>query len=755
MRHFCVGFVILTLIASTAFGSEAVDNMIKLRRAGIERDVMLAFVRTSSILYELNGEEIQKLEDNDVPATVIIAMLDHDRDLQRGAPVVVETSAQPVRNDEYYENVTTAAYAPRAEEMNVSFFYEALAPHGSWLQDREFGWVWQPTVASRDRDWRPYSQGGQWVWSDHGWYFESSYDWGWAAFHYGRWHRNDDRNWVWVPGTEWAPSWVDWRQSDTHIGWAPLPPESRYEHGIGFSFRNKRVGADFHFGLGEHDYSFVRSDRFLERDLGTVLVPQTNVTTVYNQTTVVNNTYVYNDNRIINRGVAPEIVSRATQRPVKAVQVVAMSVPEGQKIKAEERTETKIVTFKPQIANVTPVDPKAAIQRRVAERAERTQRQQEIKAEANSGTRRRPESDVKPAPVAAPVTEQDARKRLMDEKTRGRGRSNRAAPATPPVQPEVKGRPSTEAAPAGEIKPVLGLPTEVPNDARRERAIEAAKAESAKNEAAKAAAARESATRDAAKTAEAARIEEMKKEGARTEALKAETAQAARAKNDAAKAAAAAKESAARDAAKTAETARVEELKKEGARNEVLKAEAVQAERAKNEAAKAAAAAKMSAERDAAKAAEAARVEAMKKDGARTEALKAEAAQAEHARKEAAKAAAADRNEAAKAEAIKQAAARQNAGKPESIFAPDPSKPEAGNARAEAAKQHAARIEAARAEAARLEAAKAATGATEAEKVEAASTRNAAKDVKDAEKDTRRKSRDEENDKKDEEKKKK
>src|SRR5687767_14103964 len=112
MKHFRVGFVILTLLGCTAFGSEAVDNMIKLRRAGIDRDVMLAFIRTSAITYDLTVDEIQKMEDHDVPATVIIAMLDHDREMQERARTgtVVETSVRPVIRDEYYENVTTTAY---------------------------------------------------------------------------------------------------------------------------------------------------------------------------------------------------------------------------------------------------------------------------------------------------------------------------------------------------------------------------------------------------------------------------------------------------------------------------------------------------------------------------------------------------------------------------------------------------------------------------------------------------------------------
>ena len=38
------------------------------------------------------------------------------------------------------------------------------------------------------------------------------------------WFVADDSGWCWVPGREWAPSWVSWRHGDGLVGWAPLPP---------------------------------------------------------------------------------------------------------------------------------------------------------------------------------------------------------------------------------------------------------------------------------------------------------------------------------------------------------------------------------------------------------------------------------------------------------------------------------------------------------------------------------------------------
>jgi hypothetical protein len=103
-------------------------------------------------------------------------------------------------------------------------FYEPLGAYGSWFQTRDYGYVFQPW-AVRDVTWRPYTQ-GRWAFTNQGWTWVSSEPFGWACYHYGRWALLRNVGWVWVPGTEWAPAWVTWRESADHIGWAPLPPET-------------------------------------------------------------------------------------------------------------------------------------------------------------------------------------------------------------------------------------------------------------------------------------------------------------------------------------------------------------------------------------------------------------------------------------------------------------------------------------------------------------------------------------------------
>jgi hypothetical protein len=113
------------------------------------------------------------------------------------------------------------------EDSYVSYndFYQNLAPYGQWIEDPQYGYVWSP---NEDGSFRPYYTAGHWVMTDYGNTWVSDYPWGWACFHYGRWTYDSYYGWLWIPGSDWGPAWVSWRQGDGFYGWAPLGP--------GFSF---------------------------------------------------------------------------------------------------------------------------------------------------------------------------------------------------------------------------------------------------------------------------------------------------------------------------------------------------------------------------------------------------------------------------------------------------------------------------------------------------------------------------------------
>ena len=127
----------------------------------------------------------------------------------------------------------TALATARASTIEVATFEAPLAEHGVWLEVSGLGHVWHP--AHVESGWRPYVT-GQWVWTDEGWYWQSEEEWAWATYHYGRWALTSNNGWVWTPGTEWAPSWVVWREGGSYVGWAPLAPAGRSVAQTAFNF---------------------------------------------------------------------------------------------------------------------------------------------------------------------------------------------------------------------------------------------------------------------------------------------------------------------------------------------------------------------------------------------------------------------------------------------------------------------------------------------------------------------------------------
>ncbi|MBV9462637.1 MAG: hypothetical protein JO317_00270 [Verrucomicrobiae bacterium] len=187
--------------------------------------------------------------------------------------------------------ITLPTFAPRAQaraDVSVSVFVDALQPYGDWIDDPDYGQCWRPRVIDDDPDWRPYAD-GEWEYTDDGWTWMSDEPWGWATYHYGRWAELDDGAWVWVPGEEWAPAWVSWRDSDEIVGWAPLPPEAVWRPSVGFTVISIRVWDhphryNFcdarHFGAGRSlrpwIFSRSRNSSFFERSSNVTRIERRN-----------------------------------------------------------------------------------------------------------------------------------------------------------------------------------------------------------------------------------------------------------------------------------------------------------------------------------------------------------------------------------------------------------------------------------------------------------------------------------------------
>jgi hypothetical protein len=418
------------LFAAAGDASEGVEAVIKMQREGVSQSVLLTFVQTSNMQYDPTADEIQQLEDSKVPATVIVAMLDKGKDAKAVAVSTPPAADEPVTTT----TTTETILAPAAEDQNVTFFYESLAPYGEWVSLPNYGWAWRPSIVNLEADWRPYAHGGHWVWTDYGWYWESNYPWAWAAFHYGRWNYDDRNHWVWIPDTTWGPAWVTWRSSDKFYGWAPLPPGSAFEPGVGFSFHNRRVGAELDFGLAEREFTFVPVNAFLEVDIGRHIVPRAQVTTVFNQTTVVKNTYITNNNRIINNGIPEQQVAARTGKRLEQVKVTDATVASGQPIKGEVRSGNTIAAFRPKLANTAPQDP-PTVMKKHREAAQIRAQNRANTAPGTAAQNQPPRASGTPAPGAPTASsERDAQRRLIQEKNNRRNASfEKTTPLNPPA----------------------------------------------------------------------------------------------------------------------------------------------------------------------------------------------------------------------------------------------------------------------------------------------------------------------------------
>ena len=151
--------------------------------------------------------------------------------------------------------------------VSISFgtFYSSLDPYGEWIAVGDGAYAWHP--AGMEGGWRPYTR-GHWEWTDEGWYWVSDEPWGWACFHYGRWYDDDTYGWLWVPGYDWSPAWVDWRFGGGCVGWAPLSPYAVFRVGFGIHYRRHWVTPpgywsfmdSRHFGTGSVHRFIYRSD---------------------------------------------------------------------------------------------------------------------------------------------------------------------------------------------------------------------------------------------------------------------------------------------------------------------------------------------------------------------------------------------------------------------------------------------------------------------------------------------------------------
>jgi hypothetical protein len=225
--------------------------------------------------------------------------------------------------------------------VDVGFFYDDLASYGNWVERPSYGWVWTPRAAAAS--WRPY-QDGHWVWTDQGWTWISDEPYGWATYHYGRWYDDPEIGWSWVPGNEWAPSWVSWQEGADYIGWAPLPPGVNVSVSLGGGYGGY---GNYAYGIAPDHYCFVPERDFLSPRLATYIVPSVRVGGFFGRTRNFTN-YRFAGGRVYNNGFPVDRVQRFAGR-VPRYQVADLNYGAGRNWRQSRVEGNRVAFFRPQV----------------------------------------------------------------------------------------------------------------------------------------------------------------------------------------------------------------------------------------------------------------------------------------------------------------------------------------------------------------------------------------------------------------------
>lgn len=243
-------------------------------------------------------------------------------------------------------SVVTANKTFAQATVTLQVFYDQLSPYGTWVHHPSYGYVFVPTV---EAGFTPYNTNGHWVLTEDGWTWVSDYKWGWAAFHYGRWHADRVHGWLWIPDTHWGPAWVNWRRSNSYYGWAAMEPGIRVRTGF------RTIG-----DVPEDRWVFVKHADIVRPDINRYYVNKTENVTIIKYSTVINNTHIDKTRNVTYvTGPDKDDVKKATGKDVTKVSIKETNQP-GQSLNNNELQIYKPKVEKSSSAQKNPAPSKVA-----------------------------------------------------------------------------------------------------------------------------------------------------------------------------------------------------------------------------------------------------------------------------------------------------------------------------------------------------------------------------------------------------------
>lgn len=172
-----------------------VAEVVKLTKAGMGEDVVLAYVKNSPSPYNLQANDIINIKAAGVSPTVISAMLAHDSAMQTQAQNAPPPAGPYVYNQQLYP--PTGQYQPQpVQPIAQSPLAQAQAPAGPPPPDMSAAQPPPPqpdvipVAPGPDYYWAPgyWGWNGGWIWIGGGWYPRGYYGWGYRGWGYrGGW----------------------------------------------------------------------------------------------------------------------------------------------------------------------------------------------------------------------------------------------------------------------------------------------------------------------------------------------------------------------------------------------------------------------------------------------------------------------------------------------------------------------------------------------------------------------------------------
>ncbi len=219
--------------------------------------------------------------------------------------------------------------------ITFGVFYSSLGSHGEWISVDAGVYAWRPMRVATG--WRPYWN-GRWMWTDDGWYWDSDEPWAWATYHYGRWYFDDYYGWIWVPGYEWAPAWVEWRYGGDYVGWAPLGPYAVFNTHFGIHYTR-------HWVTPYHYWSFVDC-RYINRQDVRQYVYRTDHNTRFIGRTRTAGSVRWDNGRIVSRGPETRYVERRGDIRIPRTELV--EVQNNDQLRSV-RTGDRVGVYRPRV----------------------------------------------------------------------------------------------------------------------------------------------------------------------------------------------------------------------------------------------------------------------------------------------------------------------------------------------------------------------------------------------------------------------